>query len=129
MDTISGEHKIAIDLLYESARTFIPVVTGYLVIFSGALGYLWRDRREYLNNSLVKHAAATIITGIISLGVWSGTIPFCIRAIKYSDFNRFEYGQYCAQIGHLLFFLSVICGVYFFWRLFRKHNNADILEA
>lgn len=122
MDTFTPDQKLAIKLLFESAKTFIPVVTGYLVLFSGALGYLWRDEREHLNNSFVKHAAATLIIGIISLGIWSGTIPFCIRAMKYSKFRLFEYGQYCAQAGHILFFISIICGVFFFWRLFKKHN-------
>jgi hypothetical protein len=118
MQTFSTEQIEAIRLLYESAKTFIPVVTGFLVVFSGSLGYIWRDERKILSASLAKHAGLTIALGILSLGVWSGTIPFCIRSLKYIDFNLFEYGQYCAQGGHLLFFFSVWAGVSFYWRVF-----------
>ena len=119
----TNEQIEAIKLLYEAAKTFIPVVTGFLVLFSGALGYLWRDEREILKKSMVRHAGFCILLAINSLGFWSGTIPFCIRSLQHTDFERFKYGQYCAQAGHVLFFFSVICGVTFFWRVFLLHNR------
>jgi hypothetical protein len=123
MDQFSPSQIEAIKLLYESAKTFIPVVTGYLVLFSGSIGYLWKDERHALTQPLTKNAGATIILGIASLGVWSGVIPFCIRTFKYGEFNLFAFGQYCAQIGHILFFISVISGVLFYWRVFISQNK------
>ncbi len=123
MEALTPDQQLAIDLLYEAAKTFMPVVTGYLVLFSGALGYLWRDEREHLDTSFTKHAAVTLIIGILSFGAWSGTIPFCIRTVERSKFSVFKYGKYCASIGHILFFVSVVLGILFFWRLFRQHNE------
>ncbi len=77
----------AIKLLYEAAKTFIPVVTGYLILFSGSISYLWKDERHVLTDSLIRIAGATIILGVASLGVWSGVVPYCIRTFKKRRFS------------------------------------------
>lgn len=130
MQELTNSQLEVIKLLYDTAKTFIPVVTGYLFAFCGAVGYLWKEQRQLLQGELLNHARLTIILGVCSVGIWSGTIPFCIRTVAFSDFSLINYGQKCAQIGHILFFLSVATGALMALKLanaFRPHklhNNA-----
>lgn len=125
MEPLSKDQLAVVHLLYDAAQTFIPVVVGYLFAFCGAVGYLWKEHRTLLQNELLRLVQFTIISAVCSVGVWSGTIPFCIRTVAFSDFSLINYGQKCAQIGHMLFFISVASGALTAIILAKAENHND----
>ncbi len=124
MEPLSENQLEVVHLLYDAAKTFIPVVVGYLFAFCGAVGYLWKEHRVLLQGELLRLVQFTIIVAVCSVGVWSGTIPFCIRAVAFTDFSLINYGQKCAQIGHILFFISVTGGAFTAIRLAKAQESA-----
>lgn len=58
-------------------------------------------------------AATPVVLGLLSLGVWSGTVPCCITAIQLDSRRRLILGQTCARVSHLLFFLAVAAAMFF----------------
>jgi hypothetical protein len=45
-----------------------------------------------------------------SFGLWTGVLPFCIRAIRHHERRMFPCAQVCAQMAHLCFFGAVLSG-------------------
>lgn len=127
MDITANEIE-ATKLLFEAAKTFIPVVTAYLVLFAGSLGYFWRDERGALNGSAKLLAKLTVLLGVLSLGFWSGVVPCCIRTLEFQNIHYFDWGQICAQVAHSLFFISVLTGLLFFWSIFYRFQDKQGAE-
>ena len=124
MQSLTEAQLEVVHLLYDSAKVFIPVVIGYLFAFCGAVGYLWKEHRNLLQGGLFRPVQLTVIIAVCSIGIWSGTIPFCIRVVAFSDFSLINYAQRCAQIGHILFFISVASGAFTAIKLAKAHASA-----
>jgi hypothetical protein len=91
----------AVKLLFDATKTIIPVITGFLVVFSGTLGSSWVGvsvAREHLVT-----IAAVALLGLGSLGCWTGVMPFCIMAVDRQNVRLFRLGQFCARFGHVKF--------------------------
>lgn len=119
----------ALEILFEATKIMIPVVTGFIVLFTGAVGKMWQIQKS--DESLTIKwlwVGVTLGLAICSLGFWSGVMPYCILAsmgepqdnliiFKSVEQQRlFLLGRYCARIGHILFFLSVISSCIFMWK-------------
>lgn len=96
-----------VKLLFETTRLMIPVVTGFLAVYLGALGAFWKAGHTPILLARRWLITSPVVLGVTSLGIWSGALPFSIRAMYHQDVTLFKYGQYCAQAGHVLFFLAV----------------------
>jgi hypothetical protein len=51
------------------------------MLYAGILGQLWSKDAAMLREQKTL-AAIPIVLGVLSLGVWSGTVPFCITAVE-----------------------------------------------
>ena len=122
----------SINYLFESCKIMIPVVTGFIVLFGGSIGRLWESGKDVE----WRWAGWTLILSIISLGLWSGTMPFSIVASlgspqklffafgPYNSATIFLFGRWCARIGHTTFFLSVISSCMFYWKIIHRNDVA-----
>jgi hypothetical protein len=109
---LSTQDATAVNMLFEAAKLMIPVVTGFLVLSGGILGQLWENHSPMLKEHRFL-AATPIILGVLSLGVWSGTVPYCITAVQLGSQRRLNLGQRCARAAHVLFFFAVAAAMYF----------------
>lgn len=109
---LSTQETAAVNMLFEAAKLMIPVVTGFLVLFGGILGQLWEKQSTMLQEHRLL-AATPVIFGVLSLGVWSGTAPYCNTAMQVGSRRRLMLGQLCARSAHVLFFFAVAAAMYF----------------
>ena len=127
METLNHNEAEVVRLLYDTAKTFIPVVVGYVFAFCGAMGFLWKESKGLAQGGVLRLAQLTILLGVCSVGIWSGTIPFCIRIYAFNDYSLVNNAQLCAQIGHILFFTSVASGALTAILFLKKHNKSTQL--
>jgi hypothetical protein len=126
----------AIKLLLDVSKVMIPVITGYIALLVGGVGSLWRQNLRKENIVIIpwRWINLAFLLAIVSLGVWSGTLSFCIRASlqtpeklflilgPYSPATNFYLGRLCSGVGHVLFFLSILSACIRFWRAIQKHS-------
>jgi len=118
-----------ISYLFEATKVMVPVITGFLVLFGGSIARVWERSplREW--DPLQRRSAMfAVLLGLVSLGLWTGTMAFCIRAsagTNASDLQVFgpfdpalnlRLGRYCAAVGHLSFFAAVVAACGFYWK-------------
>jgi len=113
--TLSEKEKAAVQMLFDAAKMMTPFVTGFLVVYGGLLGHLWLTGALSLkNNTLVTWlAAAPIVIGGGSMGLWSGAVPNCIMAIEFGSSIYFHRGQFWARTAHLVFVVAVALAMIF----------------
>jgi hypothetical protein len=117
----------SVKLLFDTARVMIPVLTGFLALYVGGLGTIWKNSGQVTSQPTLLFAAIPLLLGVVALGFWSGTLLFCTQATASVDFQKFHFGQICARVGHILFFLAVASAVIFFWfelKLKTPHQEA-----
>lgn len=127
MSGLEEGQKEAVRLLFESAKVMIPVITGFLAVYVGGLGALWKRDDHITTRITLLFAAIPIFLGVIALGLWSGTLPYCIQTFEFQDFQRFQGGRVWARFGHISFFIAVAAAVVFFWSTLRdrkRHQTA-----
>jgi len=102
---------VATKVLIDSTKIMLPFVAGSFVF---AVKYLaeahtgrGQDAAKTLASSWSGVAACSFM--LASFGLWTGVLPFCIRALRDHDERKFRLGQVCAQMGHICFFLAVVC--------------------
>jgi hypothetical protein len=113
-----------VELIFRAVNVMLPVVTGYLVLFVGAIGKLWQLSEEY--NLIIRWNMAnfTIITGIFSLGCFAGAMAFgiifstgenskpwwlCRKHITPK--KALSFSRQFLSFGYSIFILSVILGI------------------
>lgn len=109
-----------LDTLFEAAKVFIPVCTGYILLASGSLK-VFREQRLLYRPSTRFLLVAVFVCAIAAVGLWSGVIAFLVDcSYAFGRINdlppalntiRLDYewsiAAHCAQAAHVFFFTSV----------------------
>jgi hypothetical protein len=86
--------------------------------FGGSL-----DRAPWIGADVAREhlfsITAVALLGLGALELWTGAMPFCIIASERRNNRFFRLGQYCARIGHVLFFFSVAAALWFYYSIIR----------
>lgn len=114
-----------VELIFRAVNVMLTVVTGYLVLFVGAMGRLWELSEEHRLTIDWNLASLTIITGVFSLGCWAGAMAFgimfstgensrpwwlCRKLIVPKQALGFS--RQFLSLGYSMFILSVILGIW-----------------
>lgn len=127
----------AAELLFDAMKVMVPVVTGFATFFVGGAAKVWSN----CSQGTRRWAAVTVVLALLSLGMWSGVMPFVIMTVRgipdplltHLGFetieDTFSAARLCARVGHLSFFASVVAAVVFFGRVAAKQEPAEISSA
>jgi hypothetical protein len=128
----ASEIQFAIALTKDFVSVLVPVITGFLVIYTAALGKLWSDHRGLFSTIRIWIAAgAPAIAGIVSLFCCFGVIQILLNlagpephsTIWFGKLNQTEMLQYARRyliIGQLIFGVAVGLAIGFYIHVFRK---------
>jgi len=106
-----------LDIANDTAKTLLPMSTGYLIAAAPVLKYLHQQRQ--LTRPIVIFGLAAVFTlGIAAIGLWTGVFAFligaanaferCDKLAQTAELNRqFGLALLCARMAHLCFFASV----------------------
>jgi len=96
------------DWLMESAKTMIPVLTGFVVFFSAALAKIWEDESKhgYLRQAS-SHIVGVVFLTIGGLGLWVGTLPAAAVSDYHQSYDWYLLGATLARSGTILFFAAL----------------------
>ena len=117
-------NEATLKFLFETVKVMLPIVTGYLVLVVGAISNIWKTRLVDFDKFDSRRIKESMVLGIFSLGMWSGVMAFCIHATRTYKGLYVWGAMLCAQAGHVLFFLSIVIALRFFYLLiFAKKPN------
>lgn len=121
-----------IELVFQAVNVMVPVVTGYLILFVGAIGRLWELSSERSLRLNWRFAGFTVITGILSLGCWAGAMafgimwsigknsrPWWLLCKTITPKEALYFSRHLLGFGYSMFILSVILGIWTCWRSIR----------
>ena len=117
------ELKVVVDLVYDAAQTFIPVIVGYIFAYCTAIGVVWKDRKEHLDRHVLLLGKLSVFLSISSLGLWSGSMAFCIWAVQSASTYYLNLGQWCGRLGLILFFVAIVLGAWSAFRIVRQRDH------
>ncbi len=106
----------AVDLMFQATNVMMPIITGYLVLFVGAIGTLW----DMSNNRPVRIdwrlVGTTLFIGILALGFFASTMHF---GISYALPNHskdpdslLKMAGLCIALGYTMFIIALVAGAY-----------------
>lgn len=119
----------SIEIVKDFVTILVPIVTGYIVLFSGAIGKMWLEHRKDLAraNLVIIFAGLSVIVGILSISCCLGVMSLLLKATYGSEQSTFwkgvlnskelvEYAHEYLMIGWQIFVLSIAFGLvsYFF---------------
>jgi hypothetical protein len=114
-----------VDVLIDSCKVLIPVITGYIVIVVGSLGQL-EKKRLISRRTVRRRLIGSFFMAIVALGLWSGVLALMVdcsfpfsrlsQALDSIPSERLNVewitGLVCAQAGLISFFFSVCLFAY-----------------
>ena len=119
----------SIEIVKDSVTILVPVVTGYIVLFSGSIGKMWLEHRCDLSRVklVLLFAGLSVVTGILSISGCLGVMSLLLKATYGSEQSTFwkgalnskelvEYAHEYLMIAWQFFVLSIAFGFisYFF---------------
>jgi len=108
----------ALEFVFDTVSVMTPVITGYLMLLVGAVGQIWLRRALRFKNPQLAKLSQALVLGIVSMGIYSGAMAFCIQAARTQQGFYLWGGMLSAQAGHVLFFLSVATALRFAYLIF-----------
>ena len=74
-----------VKLIFDAVKVMIPVLTGFLVVFVGAVGKLWDMSRKPPGSEDIRiswvTAGLVVVVGVWGLGFWAGAMEFGIKYV------------------------------------------------
>ncbi|NEP16130.1 MAG: hypothetical protein F6J97_04410 [Leptolyngbya sp. SIO4C1] len=124
-----------VDLIFQAVSVMVPVVTGYLLLFVGAMGKLWELSMQKRLKVAWRLAGYTLLAGVLSLGCWAGAMaggimfstgrslrPWWLLRQLVTPEKALELSAQYLSAGYTLFILSIVLGILTCWRSVRgKH--------
>ena len=116
---MAGEHSHTVDLFFQAVNVMIPVVTGFLILFMGAVGTLWQmSTAERPLRIAWRWIYATVIFGVLSFGFFAWSMHYGIRfsatnidSLSVDLSTRMLWkARRCLAVGYQLFILSLGLG-------------------
>lgn len=119
----------SIVIVKDSVTILVPVVTGYIVLFSGSIGKIWLEHRNDLSKmrQVLLCSGLSIVLGILSISFCLGVMSLLLKASYGDNQNTFWKGILSSQelvgyahdylmVGWVFFILSIVLGFlsYFF---------------
>jgi hypothetical protein len=124
----------SINLVKDFVTILVPVVTGYIVLFSGSIGKLWLEhRKDLMKTNLVPiFAGMSIIMGMVSISFCMGVMSLLLKASYGTDQYTFwrgvinskelvEYAHKYLMIGWVFFVISIALGFTSYFYIIRTH--------
>lgn len=84
----------SIEIVKDSVTILVPVVTGYIVLFSGSIGKMWLEHRQDLTRVklVLIFAGLSTIVGILSISCCLGVMSLLLKATYGSEQPTFWKG-------------------------------------
>jgi hypothetical protein len=124
--------KPTVELVFQAVSVMVPVVTGYLILFVGAMGRLWELSSERRLRLAWRFAGFTVIAGLLSLGCWAGAMaggiifstgenshPWWLLGKKITPVEALWLSRQFLSFGYSMFIVSAILGILTCWRSIR----------
>ena len=121
-----GIHPV-VSLVFDAAKTMVPVVTGFAVLFAGSLGKLWQMRQATDGPTIPwSRASIAVLLAILSLGFFAGAMAFALgfqagtptRMLLISAVPRdcaLMWARCFLGLGYTIFVVSIFVAA-LFWR-------------
>ena len=89
----------SIGLLKDFVSLLVPIVTGYLVLFSGSIGKLWLEHKSDLIHVrvIILLAGLSVVVGLLSISILMGTMSLLLKATYGTDQETFWRGTISSQ--------------------------------
>ena len=122
-----------VELIFQVVSIMVPVVTGYLVLFVGAIGRLWELSSERQLRLAWRFISFTVVAGVLSLACWAGAMatgimfstgeyfhPWWLLWQKISPEQALRLSRHFLSFGYSLFILSIVFGMWACLRSIRR---------
>ena len=131
------ELKETIALLKDAVSIMIPVITGFVVLFSGSMGKLWDMARSKSAGPIPwTLAGISLLLAVVSLFICFGVMSICIKATTGEAGRLFLIGsmqpkemitaaRYYLYGAYVIFACAVTLSGWFFYRFVRKNTYEE----
>ena len=131
------ELKETIALLKDAVSIMIPVITGFVVLFSGSMGKLWDTARSKSAGPISwTLAGISLLLAVVSLFICFGVMSICIKATTGEAGRLFLIGsmqpkemitaaRYYLYGAYVIFACAVTLSGWFFYRFVRKNTYEE----
>lgn len=121
-------------LTKDFVNVLVPVITGFLVIYTAAIGKLWADSRELFSTTrMLIIAGAPAIAGVVSLFCCLGVIQILLVLAGPEPYSTFWYHdpsqedmlQFASRyllVGQLIFGAAIGLAIGLFIYVYRKRT-------
>ena len=131
--TLTQSSVETVELVFQVVSIMVPVVTGYLVLFVGAIGRLWELSRDRQLRLAWRFIGFTVVAGVLSLICWAGAMatgimfstgesfrPWWLLWQKIFPQQALRLSRHFLSAGYSLFILSIIFGIWACLRSIRR---------